>query len=385
MKLFMLLSRVPWPLEKGDKLRAYHQLRLLAAKYEVFLYCLSDQRNDEEAIEHLKTITPHVTVFKLSKPNIVWRLFRALFSDKPYQVHYFFQKRISNKVKAAIESIQPDHIYCQLIRTAEYVKHLHNFKKTLDYMDALSAGYGRRVQTSSWWQRPFVREEARRLVSYENLIYEYFDKHTIISKQDQQLIMHPHRNEIVVVPNGVDAEYFKPSYAEKKYHMVFTGNMSYPPNVECARVLALEILPLVQKGFPEAKLLIAGANPLKEILALSSPSVHVSGWMEDIRKAYSSSSVFTAPMRSGSGLQNKLLEAMSMQMPCVTTPLAANAIGATHDVQMLIAETDEQLAQLVMQLLRDGTKAASLGEEGRNLVVENFSWKSSVDKLEKQF
>ncbi len=252
-------------------------------------------------------------------------------------------------------------------------------------MDALSAGYQRRLDASQWWQRPFVRDEAQRLAAYENLIFEYFDKHTIISRQDQQRILHPKRNEIVIVSNGVDTNYFNPREAIKKYDLVFTGNMSYPPNVECARRIALEILPIIKEKFPTIKLLIAGATPLSTVQELASDNVYVSGWMEDIREAYAGSQIFVAPMRTGSGLQNKLLEAMSMKMACVTTALAAHPLEAKHDQQLMIGETNAQIAAHILLMLNDEKKANALAKSAREFVVERFNWKSSVEVLEQLF
>jgi glycosyltransferase involved in cell wall biosynthesis len=313
---------------------------------------------------------------------MAWQMFLGIFSSKPFQVHYFYQPAVARKIKEVIKDFEPDQIFCQLIRTSEYVKHMLEYNKTLDYMDALSAGYKRRVQAATWWQKIFVREEARRLMAYENLIYEYFEHHTIISRQDQQLIMHPKRSQITVVPNGVDAYFFAPVPSDKKYDFVFSGNMSYPPNVECARRLALEILPVIRKTYANANLLIAGASPAKEVTALHGDNITVSGWMEDIRDAYATSRIFIAPMQSGSGMQNKLLEAMSMQLPCITTPLAANAIGAVHQKQMLIGESNDELAQYAVTLLNDKLKAGDLGMEGRSFVLKNFTWSSAVKTLQ---
>jgi sugar transferase (PEP-CTERM/EpsH1 system associated) len=377
----MLVSRVPWPLEKGDKLRAYHQLRMLVKNHEVHLCCLSDKNFDAAAIEHLKNITPHIYVIRLSRFLIAWRLFRALFSDKPFQVHYFFQNAAATKIKNLIEKIKPDHIYCQLVRASEYVKHLHDYKKTLDYMDSLSSGQRRRIAGTSWWMKYFVREESRRLTAYENLIFDYFDHHTIISEQDRLLIYHADRNKIGVIPNGIDAEFFSERITTKKYDIAFTGNMSYPPNVDCALRLANEILPIIHKTHPKVTLLIAGANPVKSIQQLQCSTVKVTGWLEDIRDAYNESRVFMAPMRSGSGLQNKLLEAMCMKLPCVTSPLAANAMGAKHDDCMLIGETNEEFAALALVLLIELERAKVLAERGRKFASEKFNWEATTNDL----
>ncbi len=377
----MLVSRVPWPLEKGDKLRAYHQLKELSKSNEVFLCCLSDSKIHHDSLNELKQITPHVQIIQLNKLLIGWQLFLGLFGKKPFQVHYFFQSHAKKKIINAIRNFQPEHIYCQLIRTSEYVKHLHEYKKTIDYMDALSAGQRRRTDSSPAWMKPLVREESSRLSAYENLIFDYFDHHTIISEQDRQLIYHERRNNIAIIPNGVNHEYFTAVPTTKKYDLIFTGNMSYPPNVDCALRLANEILPIVHKTHPSVKLLIAGASPTAQVQQLASKHTHVSGWMDDIRDAYNDSSVFVAPMRIGSGLQNKLLEAMSMNLPCITTSLAAKPMNATHNENILVAENKEDIAKHIIELLNDDDKAKKIAAQGRQFVISHFDWTKTVELL----
>lgn len=385
MKLFILLSRVPYPLEKGDKLRAYHQIKSLAKKHEVFLCCLTDQKVSDESIEHLKALVQHLEIVRLNKLSIALRLIRGLMSSKPYQVHYFYQNQAQRTINEHIERFQPDHIFCQLIRCSEYVKHILSIPKTLDYMDALNAGLHRRAEKSPWYLSPIFKEESKRLIAYENLIFDYFDHHTIISEQDQSLIYHSDRKKIVVLPNGVDTDFFQPQPSTIEHEIAFTGNMSYAPNVECAQRLANIILPLVQQKIPSARLLLAGATPSKEVISLQRKDVTVTGWMNDIREAYTHSSVFAAPMNLGSGLQNKLLEAMSMELPCVTTPLAANAFGAEAKDVLRICESDEEVAQQIIELLQNADKAKALGKKGRLYVQEKFNWENTVIQLEKLF
>ena len=382
MRVFMLVSRVPWPLEKGDKLRAYHQLRSLAKDHEVHLHCLSDSRIPADAIEHLKSITPHVTVYRLNPILIALRLLLALFSKKPFQVHYFYQWWIARKIERAVKAIKPDHIYCQLVRCSEYVKGFHDVEKTIDYMDALSAGQRRRIDGAPWYLRPFVKEEAERLRGYEHLILDYFEHHTIISEQDRQLIYHPGRMSIVVVPNGIDTAFFTPLHdAVKDVDIVFTGNMSYPPNVEGARRLVLEILPLLRQHQKDIRILIAGATPSAAVRELEEDGVIVTGWVPDIREAYGRARVFVAPMRSGSGMQNKLLEAMAMELPCITTTLAANAIGAKHEQELFIADENAVLADLILHLIDSSELRVSVGKRARAFVSGHYQWQPTVDKL----
>jgi sugar transferase (PEP-CTERM/EpsH1 system associated) len=383
MKVFVLLSRVPYPLEKGDKLRAYHQITELAKNHEVCVCCLSEGRENPEAIAHLRTKVQHVHVIRLSKLLIALRMLRAIFSDRPFQVHYFMQTAALRNVHRIITLFQPEHIYCQLTRCSEYVKNLHQYSKTLDYMDAMNAGLRRRAEIAPWYLRAFIREEARRMVNYENLIYEYFDHHTIISEQDRQLIYHPNRSRITVVPNGVDATFFSPNAeVQKNTDLLFTGNMSYPPNVDCAVRLAQEIMPLIRREMPGATLTIAGATPAPAVVALRNEHTTVTGWMEDIRQAYLHAKVFIAPMRIGSGLQNKLLEAMSMELPCITSSLAAQAMHDDAREALVTSDEPEAIAAQAVRLLRQPEERAQRGKAGRNTILRHFNWQATTQLLE---
>lgn len=387
MKLVVLLSRVPYPLEKGDKLRAYHQVRLLAERHELHLICLDDKGVSDSAKAHLQKIVKSLHIIPLNKALIAWNMLKALFSEKPFQVHYFTQARAVQRVNKLIDEIKPDHIFCQLIRTCEYVKHRHDIPKTLDYMDALNAGVRRRVEGASVVKKYFIKEEARRLVRYENIIFDYFDHHTIISSQDRELIFHKDRHKIVVVPNGVDSEYFQlKEESAPKFDIVFTGNMNYPPNIDGARRLALEILPLLKEKRKDVTLQIAGATPAREVLELKEvDGVTVTGWVEDIRKSYANAYIFVAPMRIGSGLQNKLLEAMSMMLPCVTTSLAANAFTIDQRGAFIIADSNEEIAEAIERLLVDAALRNDYAKRGRMLIENDFRWAATIDLLDRVF
>jgi glycosyltransferase involved in cell wall biosynthesis len=250
-------------------------------------------------------------------------------------------------------------------------------------MDAFSAGQRRRAKGAPWYLLPFVNEEAKRLTAYEHLIFDYFESHCIISEQDRKLIYHPNNTRIHIVPNGIDADFFRKSFDKpKRTHLLFTGNMSYPPNVEGAIRLVNFILPLVHAKRPEVTVLIAGANPVSSVKSLMSAHVRVSGWMPDIRDAYHESRLFVAPMVSGSGMQNKLLEAMCMEIPCVTTGLAALPLGITHGVNCLVGESDEEIASHILYLLENSIESERMACEGREYVMEQFDWNHTVEVLE---
>jgi sugar transferase (PEP-CTERM/EpsH1 system associated) len=384
LKILFILSRFPYPLEKGDKLRAYYQIKNLSKKHEVTVFALSDGTVSNDALEQVKQICADVEVFNISKTRIYINLIKALFKKIPFQVAYFYSAKAQRKLNELIENKKPDHIFCQLIRTAEYAKHHKNIPSTLDYMDVFSKGFERRLKSASFYLQPLFKTEYKRLAAYERDIFSYFKNKIIISKQDQNLIPHPEKDKIVVISNGVDTDYFKPlgTNNNKEYDILFNGNMHYPPNIESAEYLVNKILPLAKKQYPTVKVLISGTNPNIRILALGCESVKISGWVKDIRENFSRSKMLVAPMFMSIGLQNKLLEAMAMQIPCITSTLANNALGAENGKTILVADTPEEYAKHVVTLLTDEKKAHEIGMNGYNFVLAHYSWQRETDKLE---
>jgi sugar transferase (PEP-CTERM/EpsH1 system associated) len=385
MKLAVLLSRFPYPLEKGDKLRAFHQIKELSKNHEIYLICLTDQKIHETWRNEVQKYCKELHVFKLNFFFIYLNTFKQLFTDKPFQTGYFYSTPIKRKIDQLLNTIKPDHIYCQLIRTAEYVKNIHDIPKTIDYMDALGKGMHRRAEISSGIRKYLFQVEGRRLTAYENRIFDYFNHHTIISVQDKKLIQHPQQDKIHVIENGIGDEfldYHKES--KKKYDLVFIGNLNYAPNVECAEFIVNQILPLLSTK-KEIQVLICGANPGSRVQKLAKKNVEIQGWVEDIRTSYVSGKIFLAPLFIGTGLQNKLLEAMALGLPCITTPLANNALGAKRDESILLAETAQEFSDKIVYLLEKESIAQLIANAGRSYVKAHFSWQQSAEKLERVF
>ncbi|MES2590864.1 MAG: glycosyltransferase [Bacteroidota bacterium] len=385
MKILVLLSRVPYPLDKGDKLRAFNQIKQLSKNNQIILFALNDTQLDNEAVTELKKYCSAISIIKFTKVTIFFNLLRALFNGKPLQVGYFHFSKAQKKVDALIKKHKPDHIYCQLIRTAEYIKSHPNIPKTLDYMDVFSKGMERRKSTEPFYMRPILALEHRRLLRYERKTFQYFKHKTIISEQDKNLIPHPKKHEIHVVPNGVDTTYFRAIPHKKEFELLFNGNMNYPPNIESVEYLVNKIMPLVWKRLPNVRLLISGASPNDKVLALKSNKVVVSGWVDDIRENFAKSKILVAPMQISIGLQNKLLEAMAMQLPCVTSTLANSALGAKPNEQILVADTPEQYVESIVNLLQDEAMAKRIGMNGFTFVTNNFNWLNATRILERLF
>lgn len=382
MRIFVLLSRFPYPLEKGDKLRAFHQIKQLSKNHDIYLCALSDEPVSNESLEVLKKYCVDIEVIRLYKFKIIFNLIhKLLFTKKSLQVSYFYNKSAQTKIDKFINRVNPEHIYCQLIRVTEYVRN-SKISKTLDYMDAFSRGMERRVEESPFYLKPFLKIETERLKRYEHFIFNDFNHLTIISEQDKELIVNIKNDSIVVVPNGVDYSTYQHREIDKKYELIFTGNMSYPPNIASAVYLVKEIMPIIWETNPMIKLAIVGANPDLKVTALKSDKVVVTGWVEDISEYYASSKIFIAPMQIGTGLQNKLLEAMAMQLPCITSKLANNALGAENNINILIGENPVDYANHVLSLLENKELYKNISQNGFNYVKMNFTWEGSTKILE---
>ena len=384
MKILIVLSRVPFPLEKGDKLRAYNQIKELSKNNQITLFCLNDSSLEQSSLDELKKYCVAIHVFPLSKLRIIGNLFRAFFSGLPFQVGYFYSKKAQKSFNEFVKKHSPDHIFCQLIRTSEYAKN-SKIPKTLDYMDVFSKGIERRIEKDHFYMRPILKMEYKRLLKYEHDVFAYFDNKIIISEQDRALIPHPEKDTILVISNGIDSDYFKPIKKEKEFELLFNGNMNYPPNIESAEFLVNKILPIVWSKRPGVRLLISGTSPSDKVLSLASERVEVSGWVEDVRDNYARSMLLVAPMQISIGLQNKLLEAMAMEIPCITSSMANNALKAKNGEQIIVADTPEQYAHAILLMLSDNELRNSIAKNGHDYVLSTFNWKSSAISLEQLF
>lgn len=378
--LFVLLSRVPYPLEKGDKLRAFHQIRLLSESYNVFVFAFYEGSLSEESIAKVSEYCVDYHFFKLSWLNRFWGMTRAVFSGLPFQTAYFSSSSAQKVLCEAIEKFKADFLYVQLIRVAHYVSS-STIPKVIDFQDALSKNMERRAMRERGLYKSFFKNEAHRIEVFERKLIQSFDRCTIISDADKEALVSDANDSIVVVPNGVDTDFFSPRTLEKEYSIAFVGNMGYAPNVDACLFLVESIMPLVWEKYPEARLVLAGANPSSDVINLRSEKVVVTGWVDDIRPYYAASQVFVAPLRMGSGMQNKILEAMSMELPCITTTLAANPIKAQHNKEIVVADSPSNIAEMIILLLDDSEKRMELSMNARSFVLENYAWRSQTAKL----
>lgn len=395
VKLLVLTSRFPYPLEKGDKLRIFHQIRELSRYHEIVLCSLAEEQVQDIDYQEVKQYCSRIFILRLDKKTVVFNILKNILShafnlvgayNLPFQVAYFFNKNIKKQILKIIDTEKPDHVYCQLARMAEYVRHL-NLPKTLDYMDAFSIGAARRADSSHWLTKPFWKIEAHKMAQYEAHLANDFDNLTIISTQDRDVLDFTNKNKIQIVHNGVDSNYFNKNNVVQhppQYHIAFVGNLGYYPNVEAAKYLVHQILPLLLTHMPHIKILIAGARPTTEVQNLSNKNVVVKGWLKDIREVYSDTQIFVAPLYHGSGQQNKILEAMSMGLPCITTSLVNNAILAKPNEEILTLEstdTEGVWVEKILNLLQNIHNQEIISKNARLFVEEKYSWQYSATLL----
>lgn len=381
MKILVLLSRVPYPLEKGDKLRAYHHLKLLSERHELIVVALADEPIHPDAATELRQFCSELYVNQLPWMSRLFNLVFAFLRGLPFSSGYFYSKSAQRTIDGIIDRTRPDHIYCQLTRMCEYVREVRHIRRTLDFQDAFSMAFKRRAEREARHVRWLFEMEQRRLERYEARMLDEFDNCTIISPQDRDCINHRNRDRIVIVPNGVDFRYFRPRELDKQHDLLFTGNMGYPPNIESVEFLVNKVLPLVWKRMPKVRLTIAGATPAERVKSLAGDNVSVTGWVDDIGEYYARAKVFVAPMLISTGLQNKLLEAMSMQLPCITSPLANNAIGGESGRDLVVCFEPQQYADAIVDLLSHPDVAMRIAEAGARLVKGRYSWESATQPL----
>jgi sugar transferase (PEP-CTERM/EpsH1 system associated) len=384
MELLVVLSRVPYPLDKGDKLRAYHQLKLLSESHNISLFCLNEGKIHPEAKTELKKLCKRVEVVQFSKFRLLLNLVKSFKNKLPFQVNYFLSKKAKSKFEQFCEDQIPDLIYCQLVRTAEYVKKYQTIPLVLDYMDSLSSAMSRRSKTSNWFFKNVIKNEANRLSKYEDNLASVFHAQTIISKQDFELLPLHNKSNLQIIPNGVDLKNFKPIETAKDFDFVFVGNMAYPPNVDAVCYFAEEIFPLILEKKPESNFLISGTQPTSRVIGLASKNIKITGFVKDITNSYARAKVFVAPLRQGAGLQNKLLEAMAMELPFVSTPIAYNALGLAMDSN-LCADNKIAFAENCIKFIDDEKLRNSTGKALRQFTENQYSWQMQSKKLNEIF
>jgi len=383
LKILYLVSRVPYPINKGDKLRAFSQLTSLKKIHDVTLLAINSDNNLSINDEKVHKLGNRISIQQLSKVNIILNLIRGCLSKLPLQVAYFYSKKIKNTIIQEIDANKPDLIICQLIRMAEYVKDINDIPKIIDYVDAISFGLEGRVAKENFLMRILLKNEYKRVLKYEQELSQKFDAQLITTERDYNKINILDKKNLHIVPISIDSEYFISSSEpfKKEYDLLFVGNMEYPPNEDAALFIINELLPLLKINFINIKLCIAGSSPSKKLLRYNSDEIKITGWVDDIKVLYQHSKIFIAPMRLGSGVQIKLLQALAIGIPSITTNLSFQGLFSEAKDTILVAERPEEFVTAITKLLVDTNLYDSLSEKGKMFAKKHYS----IEKVESEF
>ena len=302
---------------------------------------------------------------------------KAVFNDKPFIVEYFYSKAMQKVVDRLIKENNFDIITGYMIRIAPYLEKHKGKNIIIDFVDAVSMMYERRIKNvQSIWDKFKIGIEYLKVKNYEKKCTKIFKMQTVISQTDKDYIeQFAKTSNIKVIGNGVDTEYYKPIDFQKGNNICFVGSMQYIPNSEATIYFATEIFPLIKKEIPDAKFKIIGANPRKDLFEAVKDidGIEITGKVEDVREYMKDCKVSVCPVKIAGGIQNKILEAMSMGIPVITTPEGAEGIGADENI-LKVAKTEEEYARQVILLMQNNNLQNEIGYKSREFVQNNFSW-----------
>jgi glycosyltransferase involved in cell wall biosynthesis len=332
-------------------------------------------------MEVIKKFCKKIEYFHVDTPTYFFNCLKSIGGSLPLQTAGLYDARFHERIKAMVIKHSIDIVYCQLIRMAPYAQNL-NRPVVFDYMDALGEGMKLRAKISPWYLKTLYNFEANNVLSYEASISTLFDKYTVISEIDKLQLKSLEHLKLEVLPNGVDHEFFSPQGKVKKYDICFVGNLGYLPNIIAVERIVNEIAPAYFKKYnTNLSILLSGARPTYKILKLQSDYVRVLSWREDIRKSYDESKILCAPIYEGTGQQNKILEAMAMGVPCITSTKVNQSIKAVNGTEILMADKTADIVTAIHLLLNDDEIYSEISTNGRRFVIDRYTWERSIAKL----
>ena len=386
LNILFLTPRFPFPLIGGDRLKPYMILKHLAQNHNVHLVTFHQGGfPSPEKIKGISVLGVKVHPVPLDAIKAGMRTIPlTLFAGQPLEIAYYNQPEFAHKVDVLMKDIKFDLVFSFFMRTAEYVKDI-NIKKILMAEDCRELYQERSYKDSNNLVQKLVRWwEVKKLRKYEPSIMEKFDIATFVTTNDIEEMkkINPAGNYRLLT-NGTDIGKFVPpeSPAERK-GILFAGKLDIWANVLMIDRIVNKIMPLVWKEFPEAEFHIVGANPPAKVKRLVSDKIKLSANVPDMLPYLQGAEVFVHPHSGGSGIQNKLIEAMACACPVVTTPTGTQGIPAVDGENIMIGESDSEIAGKIIMLMRDKELAASIGNNARRAIVDNLSWEHVFEQTD---
>jgi sugar transferase (PEP-CTERM/EpsH1 system associated) len=389
-KILFLAHRVPFPPNKGDKIRAFHILEHLRGRHQVWLGASADDPQDMAHLAAARQCHAGVHFGLVGGVRRAFNMALAGFTGAPLSVARFRQRKLAHWIDGILREVKPDLVYVYSSALAQYVigRLPAGTGLIVDFVDADAEKWRAYAVKAPPPMRWIYAREFDRIVRYEAKLLGAADAGVLVSETERMLqaeYVHEDASRLHVISNGVDAEYFmpvEPADRPARAGIVFTGTMDYLPNIQAVCWFAHEVLPLVHRAFPNAVFRIVGAKPTAEVRALASlPGVEVTGVVSDVRPYLSDAAVVVAPLRIARGIQNKVLEAMAAARPVVATPEALDGVDAKIGRDILVAEGREAFAHAVIAVL-GGHAPADLGQRARAYVLSRHQWGDKLVSLD---
>lgn len=384
MRILCLTSRLPYPPNRGDRLRAFHFLNSLSRQHEIHLLSFIAEAKELLYLKELQAICKDVKVVRMSKLESILAVISKIWIPMPLQVLYYRSKKMRSLVRQKLAAYSFDAAYIHLFRMASYLEEVKSLYRIVDLTDVISREITRSMPYRSLPSRSIYAFEQPRIHNYERKVTRRFEEIWLISDADgKALIADCPGSNIQIVTNGIDTQRFFPvEVTHQSNSIIFTGHFGVAHNIDAALVLAKQVLPLVKQTIPCITLSLVGAEPSAAVVKLGNlPGVHVSGYVPDLNIHLNQSAVFAAPLRFAAGIQNKVLEAMAAARPVVTTTIVNEGINACPGKELVIADSVEDMAREIIDLIQKPDEAMIIGKAAQRFVTSKYSWDNALDRV----
>ncbi len=388
--LLFLSHRIPYPPEKGDKIRAWHVLRYLARTHRIHLGCFVDDPADRPNMAVLAAHCADLACFDLNPRRQRLKSLLRARPGQPLSLSYFRHRGLQRWVDDKLASGTIDAVYVFSAAMAGYVIDARGVRRILDMVDVDSAKWSAYAENARFPARQVWAREGRTLLAFERRAAAHFDYSLFVSEEEWQCFAQSApeaAGRTGWVRNGVDSQHFSPThkfpppFVNAGADLVFTGRMDYRPNIDAVRWLAREVLPILRRRDPGVRFWIVGAAPTSDVLSLGElPGVRVTGRVPDTRPYLAAATAVVAPLRIARGTQNKLLEAMAMARPVVATPQAFQGVQAQPGRDILLAHGIDETVRGIVEVL-DG-RHPTMGAAARRAVEAAHQWSVTLRPLD---
>lgn len=389
--LLYLVHRLPFPPNKGDKVRSYHLLRHLAARHRVFLGTFIDDPDDECYIEPLRSLCAGLHVARLDPGLARLRSLSGLVRGEALSLAYYRDAGLRSWVEHTVRKENIDSAVVFSSAMTQYLDGVPRLRAVVDCVDVDSAKWTQFASLRAWPLSWLYRREGKRLLEYECVAAARSVRFFFVTDAEVELFcrLAPEcAGKIEAVGNGVDAEYFSPAhkfespFSPSEIPIVFTGAMDYWPNIDAVTWFASEILPSLRRRFPQLRFYVVGMRPAPLVVALAGEAVVVTGKVPDVRPYLRHCMLVVAPLRAARGVQNKILEAMAMARPVIASQACALGIDATAGYHFETASDASGFIERSVMLLQEPERAAAMGIAARECVLARYSWDARLSRID---